>query len=93
MPISVNASVNAIRSAELLGMGWADARKAVGSGNFVRRVNAAVAAGRVRSYRYICIGRPSVGLRPSASFVGIVPVAVIFIRVSSTIVPGIPVTS
>ena len=43
VPSSVRVKLNAILERESLGNGWVDARKVLGAGNLVNRVNIAVA--------------------------------------------------
>lgn len=91
VPSSESARLKVIRCKLLLVIGWVEARKLNGSGNFARReyIGADGLAKIVDiTIEYICAGRVGSGFKPSAAVVGIVPSARMFMRVSRTIVPG-----
>ena len=90
VPNSVFERLKAILFIESLGINCVEARKFVGDGNLASLVKVAFAAGTFNGYEYIWAGRISSGLRPSAAVAGIVPSALIFIRVSRTRVDGVP---
>ncbi len=76
MPTSVNARLNANRFDESVGSGWVEAISVWDNGKLVNRANAGAVGSNTNEY--ICVGRKSIGLKPSDSTVGTVPSGLIF---------------